>query len=119
VHHEVLAPGLHVVTERSYNPAVDTARVTLIRDRWPTVSPPGGVPTPLALQQLLALRHPSDPFGSVRVEAPAYNYGTRSSLVLLRARPLADSRFFWADGPPDTTPFVEHPELISALGEPG
>ncbi|MBL8936669.1 MAG: hypothetical protein JNM69_19070 [Archangium sp.] len=79
------------------------------------MSPGGALPTPEALQQLLGSTRPDDPLGGVTVEAPAWNYGTRSSMVLLRANELSRSRFFWADGRPDRTPFVERPELIAAL----
>jgi uncharacterized protein with NRDE domain len=111
---DALAPGLHVVTERSLG-GDDHARTRLVFDAWPRVSPGGALPTPEAIFTLLAERRPKDPLGGVCVEAPGFNYGTRSSLVLFRAEPLAESRLFWADGPPDRTPFVERPDLIRAL----
>lgn len=114
VRQQTLAPGLHVVTERSLG-GDDRARTSLIHERWPQVSPNGALPTPEALQQLLGATRPDDPLGGVTVEAPAWNYGTRSSMVLFRARALSGSRFFWADGRPDRTPFVERPDLIAAL----
>lgn len=114
IHQEQLTPGLHIVTERSLG-GDDRARTTLIRERWPQVSPNGAVPTPTALQQLLAATRPDDPLGGVCVEAPEWNYGTRSSLVLFRAETLSQSRVFWADGRPDRTPFIERPDLVAAL----
>lgn len=114
VRQQVLAPGLHVVTERSLG-GDDHSRTSLIQERWPSVSPNGALPTPDALQRLLGATRPGDPLGGLCVEAPEWNYGTRSSLVLFRAAVLRDSRFYWADGRPDRTPFVERPDLISAL----
>jgi uncharacterized protein with NRDE domain len=109
-----LAPGLQVVTERSLG-GDDHARQSLVRAAWPTAAPNGEEPTPEALFALLAQRRPDDPLGGVCVNEPAWNYGTRSALVLFRREPLAASRFFWADGPPNRTPFVERPDLISSL----
>jgi len=114
VQQQVLAPGLHVVTERSLG-GDDHARTSLIREAWPAVSPPGGPPRPEALMGLLARSRPDDPLGGVCVEAPAFNYGTRSSLVLFLHEPVSQSRFYWADGRPDRTPFTERPELVAAL----
>jgi uncharacterized protein with NRDE domain len=108
VSHLELPPGLHVVTERSFADD-EEARVGLIRAHWPTT------PTVPALERLLGLVTPGDPGGSVCVDVPDWNYGTRSSLVLVREAELAKSRWFECDGPPDRTPFVERPELISAL----
>ncbi|MBL8918079.1 MAG: NRDE family protein [Myxococcaceae bacterium] len=114
VRQQTLAPGLHVVTERSLG-GDDHARTSLIREQWPRVSPRGALPTPEALQQLLATTRTGDPLGGLCVEAPEWNYGTRSSLVLFRAASVADSRFFWAPGRPDRTPFVERADLIREL----
>lgn len=114
VHHAELQPGLHVVTERSLG-GDDHGRTRLIEAAWPGLERQGGVPTAAALQGLLARVNPDDPAGSVCVDVPAWNYGTRSALVLAVAPRLADSRWYWADGRPDVTPFVEQPELIRAL----
>lgn len=112
-----LGPGLHVVTERSLG-GDDRARVELVEALWPRVSPGGALPTPAALQGLLGTTRAGDPMGGLCVEAPGWNYGTRSSLVLLRHAQLAASRLFWADGRPDVTPFVERPDLVAALAAP-
>jgi uncharacterized protein with NRDE domain len=114
VRQQGLEPGLHVVTERSLG-GDDHARTSLILERWPQVSPNGALPTATALQALLQATRPDDPLGGVCVEAPAFNYGTRSSLVLLQASRLADSRLFWADGRPDRTPFVDRSDLVREL----
>lgn len=114
VRQQTLGAGLHVVTERSLG-GDDRARTSLITERWRTVSPNGELPTKEALQRLLGTTNPADPLGGVCVEAPEWNYGTRSSLVLMLGRELATSTFSWADGRPDRTPFVDRPDLISAL----
>jgi hypothetical protein len=114
LHQHGLGPGLHVVTERSLG-GDDRARIELIEARWPTLAPPGAVPSPQALAGLLGTTRSDDPLGGLCVDVPEWNYGTRSALVLLRHRVLASSRLFWADGSPDTTPFVERADLIAAL----
>lgn len=113
VQQQVLGPGLHVVTERSLG-GDDSGRRAAIEAQWPKIVAQGE-PTAEALMRLLATSHPDDPLGGLTVELPEYNYGTRSSLVLFRGEPLASSRLYWADGRPDRTPFVERPELVSAL----
>lgn len=111
---QALAPGLHVVTERSLG-GDDHARKQLIEAAWPAVSPGGALPSPLALQALLARGRPEDPLGGVCVDVPALDYGTRSALVLYGGQAVATSRLFWAEGRPDVTPFVERDDLIRAL----
>ena len=114
IRHDTLAPGLHVVTERSLG-GDDHGRTRLIHSAWSGVERDRGVPTAVGLEALLATPNRDDPAGSVCVDLPAFNYGTRSSLVLFVAPRLADSRWYWADGRPDQVPFVEHPELIATL----
>lgn len=114
VHHATLAPGLHVVTERSLG-GDDHGRSKLITTAWPKLDREGELPTATALQRLLATPHREDPAGAVCVDLPDWNYGTRSSLVLFVSEKLADSRWYWAEGRPDQVPFIEHPELIRAL----
>lgn len=111
IHHRELGPGLHVVTERSLG-GDDQGREELVRRAWPTLETgDDGAPTPRALQALMSTGVPA----GVCVDLPEFNYGTRSSLVLYAKRDLAQSRWFWADGRPDQTPYVEHPELLRAL----
>ena len=114
VHHDTLPPGLHVVTERSLG-GDDHGRTQLVQSLWPTLPREGGVPTPAGLQALLAQRNEAQPEGSVCVDLPEWNYGTRSALVLLVPARLDAARWFWAEGRPDRTPFVEQPALIAAL----
>ncbi|MDP1826782.1 MAG: NRDE family protein [Archangium sp.] len=114
IHHDALLPGLHVVTERSLG-GDDHGRTQLITSAWPTLERRAGLPTPGALEALLAKPNPANPAGSVCVDLPEFNYGTRSSLVLFVAPRLADSRWYWAEGRPDQVPFVGHPDLIAQL----
>jgi uncharacterized protein with NRDE domain len=111
LHQHQLAPGLHVVTERSLG-GDDHARRSLILQAWPGLSVDGALPTPEALQGLLALRRPGEPLGSVCVDVPELNYGTRSALVLYLSQPVTRSRLYWADGPPDRASFVERADLL-------
>jgi hypothetical protein len=46
------------------------------------------------------------------VHVPAFNYGTRSSLILLVAREQARSRGLWAEGPPCSTDFKSIDGLV-------
>ncbi len=110
---KTLDDGLHVVTERSLG-GDDRARTELVQSRFPRRAA-DGPPDFLALEKLLGTRRPDDPLGGVCVAVPGLPYGTRSSLTLSLARPLAKSRWRWADGPPDTTPFVEGEGLLHEL----
>ncbi len=114
IHHDVLQPGLHVVTERSLG-GDDFGRSKLIVKKWPELERANGEPTPEALQQLLASPNPENPAGAVCVDLPEMDYGTRSSLVLYVRPKLSESRWFWAEGRPDRVPFIEQPELIASL----
>jgi len=114
VRQQDLPAGLHIVTERSLG-GDDHARTSLIRAAWPEVARGGKLPTPEALEHLLGRTRSDDPAGGVCVDIPAFDYGTRSSLVLFRAEALAQSRWFWAEGSPDKTPFVERADLIGLL----
>ena len=105
---QALAPGLHVITERSLG-GDDRARTELVRARFPSE------PSPEHLGALMAQHRPDDPLGSTCVHAPAFNYGTRSSLLLLHAPTIEASRWFWAEGAPCTHPYREQPELLRAL----
>lgn len=111
IHHDALAPGVHVVTERSLG-GDDRGRTALIEAALPTLPREGGLPTPESLQRLLSTTDPDEPARGVCVDLPEFNYGSRSSLVTFLGPTLSQSRWWWADGRPDRTPFVEHPELM-------
>jgi len=107
-----LARGLHVITERSLG-GDDRARTELIRARWPSVEKGPG-PLTERLGNLLRL-HGDLPGTGVCIHVPQFNYGTRSSLILLLAEHLAHSQLLWADGPPCTTEYGSRADLLSAL----
>lgn len=109
-----LGPGLHVVTERSLG-GDDRARTELAAALWAPIAAAGKPDVP-ALESLLRQHRPDDPLGGTCVHLPAFNYGTRSSLVLLLGETRPATRLFWAEGPPCTAPFVERPDLVAAFG---
>jgi uncharacterized protein with NRDE domain len=114
VQQQLLKPGFHIVTERSLG-GDDRARTELIRAElgpwWQAPTPP-----PVeALMALLRLRNEKDPLGGTCVHVPTFDYGTRSSTVLVRAQPLVGSRYFACDTSPDVGEFVERRDLISSL----
>jgi uncharacterized protein with NRDE domain len=108
-----LGRGLHVVTERSLG-GDDKARSELIHDYWRGIDTAG--PPPLEqLEGLLKLHGKDDPVGGTCVHVPAFNYGTRSSMLLLAAAKAAESRFIWAEGTPHEATFVDRSGLLRAL----
>ncbi|APR76508.1 Hypothetical protein A7982_01855 [Minicystis rosea] len=109
LHRSELAPGLHVVTERSFG-AGDEARASLVRRHWAEL----GELTPETIAPILA-QHADNPFDATCVHADAFGYGTRSSMILRLADRWADTRFFWAEGRPCRTPFVDQEALVRAL----
>lgn len=114
IHHDVLPWGLTVVTERSLG-GDDHGRAQFVADRWPQLPRRDALVTTESMMDLLATGRPDDPAAGVCVDVPGLDYGTRSSLVLTVGKRLADSRWYWAEGRPDRTPFVERPELIESL----
>jgi hypothetical protein len=114
LHRADLAPGLHVVTERSFG-AGDEARAALVRRRWEAL---GGDLRPETLGPLLA-EHADDPFAATCVHADAFGYGTRSSAILLLGETWRETRLFWAEGRPCVTPFVAEDALVRALRNAG
>ncbi|MGA9526144.1 MAG: NRDE family protein [Myxococcaceae bacterium] len=106
-------PGLYVISERSFG-AADAPRVERVRAGWP--SPQGdGPPEVSKLQELLAQHDGADPLAAPCVHVPAFNYGTRSSLILLLARDRARSQGLWSEGAPCRTRFEPIDELVRAL----
>jgi hypothetical protein len=109
---EAFGPGLHVFTERSFKavpllPGAQASgepeRVRFIRAQLKELGPR---PSAQQLQTLLGTHRPDAPLDSPCVHLPDFGYGTRSSLVLFKAREVAQSDWRWAEGPPDRTPFI-------------
>ena len=108
-----LGPGVHAITERSFG--ADTVdRAPTIVARWPAPLP-DDTPDVRALQAMLAHHDERDPLATLCIHLPEYNFGTRSSAILMLARDLAASRFWWAEGSPCRNPYVERSELVRAL----
>jgi hypothetical protein len=112
LHRADLGPGLHVVTERSFD-AGDEARASFVRRRWADLGALG----PAEIGRLLA-EHAEDPFKATCVHADAFGYGTRSSAILLLGETWDETRFYWAEGRPCVTPFVPQDDLLHALRRP-
>jgi hypothetical protein len=111
LHREDLAPGLHVVTERSFG-AGDDLRGAHVHASWAELY---GDLSATALGALLA-RHDEDPFAATCVHADAFRYGTRSSMILFLGATWDATRVLWAEGKPCVTPFVDQAAVVRALG---
>ena len=105
LHEEELAPGLHVLTERSRD-AAPSGREDALLASLPDLSEASSLRSALAV-------HRATPFDSTCVHATDWNYGTRSaSLVSWEgARPAS---FLYADGPSCVTPWQD---LSAAMAE--
>ena len=103
---EPLAPGLHVVTERSRDGRCP--RGELVRARWPVD------PAVARLRELLSL-HP-EPATCVHGDPL---YGTRSSAIVRLAPSLAASELHVADARPCLAPHEDRSALLAALARAG
>ena len=113
LHHEPLAPGVHHVTERSFD-AARSPRHDLL-DRHAAELAAGPPPDADRLAALLSI-HTADGFDGTCVHVPTLGYGTRSSTLLwLAARGEGSSRLLHADGPPCRAAYEDHSELFEAL----
>lgn len=110
---ERLGPGVYAITERSFG-ADEVDRAAAIVSRWPAALP-DGAPDVAALEAMLAHHEEGNPLGSVCIHLPQFNFGTRSSAVLLLSADLPSARLFWAEGSPCSTPYREDPRLLRAL----
>jgi uncharacterized protein with NRDE domain len=101
MHHEPVAPGLLVVTERSH------AGATPPRERRIRQALAHEDPTLDAMGEALRIHDDADPLAATCVHVPLLGYGTRSALRLsLGEDPGAvDAR--WCEGPPCTQPFSD------------
>jgi uncharacterized protein with NRDE domain len=113
MHQQELPPGVHIVTERSLG-GDDKARTELIRQHWELM---GDLPLPRVdkLMDLMRLHGANDPAGGTCVHVPAFNYGTRSSCVLLLGSGWPSTRLLWAEGSPHAEQYSERPDLIRLL----
>ncbi len=105
-----LAPGFHVVTERSFG-ASPTARDERVLELLGTASTlPLDVP---GLERVLAT-HDADPFDSLCVHADAIEYGTRSSTVLALGPAIGLLHF--APQAPCRSTYVDMSGVLQELG---
>lgn len=111
--HEALPPGIHLVTERSFD-AAPTRRIDLLEARLreiPTTRPPG-----VDVWIHLLREHREDaPLEGVCIHASALGYGTRSSSIVALTRELGRSVFLHADGPPCTTAHEDRSSMVRSL----
>lgn len=100
-----LAPGLHVVTERS--PEGTCPRGDLVRARWPLDA---SVPR---LRELLTVHAPPAEGATCIHRDP--EYGTRSSAVLRVTGEVGTSELYAADARPCLAPLEDRSEVLAAL----
>lgn len=116
LHQEELAPGLAIVTERSYHD-VESARAAGLQAALAPLAPPAeaALPSPEALHAPLRVHVAGDPFASACVHAPELGYGTRSSSVTYLADEPRGSRLYWAEGPSCTATLADLSALVAEL----
>lgn len=111
-HHEVLSPGLHVLSERSRG-AAPTERDGLLHRRLEERL--GDAEPELETWRSLLAEHAHEPMEGPCVHADARGYGTRCSTVV-RMSEGAGLGFFHADGRPCVTAYED---LSAAAGSSG
>jgi uncharacterized protein with NRDE domain len=103
-----LAPGLHVITERSPGLEADTPRAARIRRAWNKLPAAAtGSPAIADVQALLSQHDPNNPLDAVCVHADAVGYGTRSSMVLALHDAPNELQLWWSEARPCTTAFTD------------
>ena len=108
---ERLAPGVHVITERSLGAGDDGPRRKLVE----AGVDPGRV---LPLEGWLGLLsvHGAEPRAGTCVHADAVGYGTRSAFVLHRGLSAVASRCAWTESRPCTTPAHDGTAVLKSVG---
>ena len=101
----VLAAGVHVVTEQSFREE-PVARARGLVGGFEALADKAD---PAALFPLLQRHDAEDPFAGSCIHAPGFNYGTRSSAVVLLGDARHPSRLYASDGPAHDGRLVEHP----------
>jgi uncharacterized protein with NRDE domain len=114
--HEPLAPGFHVVTERSFD-AAPTKRIELLHDKLRDLFGPKP-PSPEAWQKLLGTRS-DEALEGINVHDEKRGYGTRSSSILYMAEDPERLRFLHAEGQPDRVPYVDLSSELRTLLQAG
>jgi uncharacterized protein with NRDE domain len=100
-----LGPGVHVVTEQSFReePVARARALVAGFEALPDKAAPAG------LFSLLQRHDAEDPFAGTCIHAPDFNYGTRSSAVVLLGEGRHPSRLYASEGPAHAGQLVEHP----------
>ncbi|MDQ3264521.1 MAG: NRDE family protein [Myxococcota bacterium] len=114
IQHQVLEPGLHVLTERSYG-AADPARVAVARNAWPPSAIGEASPPAKEIARVLSIESLDDPLASLCIHLPAFEYGTRSSWILKLRGELRDSELWSSEEAPCKQLPVPRPDLLRAL----
>jgi hypothetical protein len=109
VRQELLGPGLHVLTERSFGAGDDTAR--LARARAAFQEGDGRLPLE-AWAGVLRVHSEADPREATCIHAPAFGYGTRSSFLLALSPDCSADACLWTEGPPCTSAWVDGSALL-------
>jgi len=106
-----LAPGLHVLTERS-DGEEPSPRIEWARSLWEGLAKP---PDARDLHRLLGHHDPADPMRALCVHLEELGYGTRSTTVIALGERIA---FWHAEGPACTSELEREDDLETALSAP-
>jgi hypothetical protein len=110
LHQEWLAPGLHLITERSLGAGDDSGRAALLRE---AVSGTAVIDVEGWLG--LLSRHADVDLAGTCVHADGVGYGTRSAFVLHRAPTAGASRCAWTEARPCTSPAHDGTALLRSM----
>lgn len=119
VRYQALAPGVHVITERSLG-AGDVGREAAIRERWGREVEGRALSLDL-IRPLLTEHGENDPRAGTCVHLDGAGYGSRSSLLLSLGDTWETTVLRWAEGRPCQSTMVDQADLVAALrhGSPG
>jgi uncharacterized protein with NRDE domain len=109
---EVLGPGLHVLTERSFGAGDDGARVARAQL---ALEQAGGHLALAAWGEVLRVHAEADLREGTCIHAPAVGYGTRSSFLLALSGDCSADACLWTEGPPCTSAWVEGSALLQEV----
>jgi uncharacterized protein with NRDE domain len=112
VRHERLAPGFHVVTERSLGAAPSPRAERLHVELRELYGPKQ--PSPERWMAILRT-HAQEGLEGTCVHLPSHGYGTRSSTIVEVASAQGGVRWWHADGPPCTTDYADLSEDLRPL----
>lgn len=107
-----LEPGVHVLTERSLG-AASSSRESWIADQLARL-PEQDSPDVSSLRRILSF-HGDDPFDGTCVHAPLFNYGTRSSTIIIMGTGNRDLLYLHAEGPPCDTDYEDLSAQAAAI----